>query len=617
MNKIEKLEQEITEANIHYRKGEAIISDEQYDILIEELKLLDPSNDILLEIGINIDDSRKTKLPIIMASMNKIKDFDEFLKWVRLKNIPNDIEMVLTPKYDGISLCVEESKDKAWSRGDGILGQSSDEHLTLVNRTRISNEDKLYSYGELIMSRQIFSDIYSEEYSNPRNLVAGQINHKTPNIILEHCDYISYGMVSDTIKFDTKSEELDFLNKSQKNKVPYQVIRVKDITNDILYSLFEKWNKEYEIDGVIIEINSMGLRNSMGRETSTNNPAWARAFKGEFEEVKETVVTGITWQISKNGLLKPVIQVEPVELDGAIVSNVTGNNARFMRDMGIGIDTCLGIKRSGMVIPKIVSIKNATGFNMPIIEGVDIGWNENNVELMTLSVTTEQRIKQMISFFNILEVDELGPGIISEFYNAGFDTTKKILQMTKDDMLTIDRFGERKANNVINAINKRREVSLSKLQHASGMFINLGSKKLVLLEDLYNTNISKEELKKEIITRDGFSEISANSYLDSIDEYREFEKSLEGLITVKLTERKESVSNDLEGMVFVFTGVRDKEINEIIESRGGKMSSGVSKNSTHLITKEKGSGSSKEKKAIELGQTIWSIGELRDFINNI
>jgi DNA ligase (NAD+) len=610
---IQELEQKIREANEAYRTGnkersETLLTDQEYDTLLEELEVLDPENSLLTQVGLEVDDSdRKEKLPIIMASMNKVKTVEEIEKWFKSKNIPKNTEFILTPKYDGLSLCVEESRNKAWTRGDGKFGQRSDEHLKLISSNRVSSFSNIFTYGEVIMKRETFHEKYSEEFSNPRNLVAGQLNHKTPNQILKDCDYISYGM--EGVSFTTKKDQLEFLNSNQKHPVPYKVVTQKYLTTDFLLELFTEWNKEYEIDGIIIEINDMKLREKMGRETSTNNPTWARAYKGNFEEVKEAKVTGITWNISKQGLLKPVIQIETTQLDGVNVSNVTGNNAKFMKEMGIGIGSIIKVKRSGMVIPLVVSIVHSTGFEMPVIPNVDIEWNENGVELVTKSVTEEQRLKQLISFFNILGVDNLGEGNLKQFFEAGYDTPQKVLEMTEQDMIKLEKFGKRKASIVKKSIDEKRKVTLSKLQHASGFFTNLGSKKLLLLEDM-NENSTIDQISNI----EGFSEISAKSYLNGIKLYNEWVKDFHGLLSVIKTPVKSSESNDLEGMAFVFTGVRRNDLNQVIENRGGRVASSVSGKTTHLVMKKKGSGSSKEKKAIELGQTILEVEELEKLL---
>jgi NAD-dependent DNA ligase len=609
---IEQLKEKIKVANEAYRIGQPIMSDKEYDILIEELADMSPDDELLSVVGHEIlDENRKTRLPIPMASMNKIKSLDEIKDWQRLKLIPNSVEIICTPKYDGLSLCKEELNDgDAITRGDGQFGQKSNDHYNLIGNHLKDVSDFSHTYGEVIMPKSVFLEKYSNDFANPRNLVAGLINSKTPSESLKDCNYIKYGAVPVLRnKFTTKQEILDKLNEGQSSKVKYHVCGILDLTEELLISLFKEWSEEYEIDGIILEVNNLATQNSLGRETSTGNPVYSRAFKhSSFEQSAETEVIGITWKISKNGLLKPVLNVNPIRLDGVTVSNVTGNNARFVKDMGIGIGAKVVVKRSGMVIPKIVDVLQTVDFVLPTIEGVEIAWNEAGIELITLTETDDQKLRKNISFFEILEADSVGEGVITQLWEAGYKTIEQILNLTTSDLEKIDRFGKRKAKIVFESIQKSiKGVQLSKLQHASGIFSGLGSKKLALLE-----HFTKKPTVEKVMEIEGFAEISAKTYVDNYDRFFDFIKDL----PVTIDEKVEvvSVSNDLVGKQFVFTGVRRKDLEEGIVSKGGVIGGSVSKNTTHLVMKEKGSGSSKETKAISLGVEILTVEELEDLL---
>lgn len=618
---IEELVEKIKLANVKYRLGKPIISDLQYDILIEELKLLDPHNEILSKVGHEIlDESRKSLLPIDMASMSKTKSMEDIDDWCRLKGISKSEIVIITPKFDGLSLCVNEPTSEAWTRGNGEFGQKSNEHYKIIGN-HLYEDVHIYgnpfvpiefdfTYGEVMMSKKTFMDKYSMDFANPRNLVAGLLNSPDPRQSLTDCNYIKYGgITSKSFVPNTKQEILDKLNEHQKVKVQYHLCKISDLTEELLISLFHKFGTEYEIDGLIIEINNLSLQNILGRENSSNNPVWARAFKHvSFEQSAESEVIGISWNISKQGLLKPILHINPVKLDGVTVSNVTGNNARFVKDMGLGIGAKVIVRRSGMVIPIIAEILTKVDFIEPTIEGVEIGWNEAGIELVTLEETEEQRFKQVVSFFEILEADNFGEGVIKQLWENGHKSVKDILNLTTTDLEKISRFGKRKAQIVFNSIKKSTSnVSLSKLQHATGIFKNLGSKKLILLE-----HFNKKPTIEQIMDIEGFAEISAQSYINGYDKFFDFIKDLPITIQEKVESIK--ISNDLDGMNFVFTGVRRSDLEDIIESRGGKIGSGVSKTTTHLVMKEVGSGSSKEKKAIALGVKIINVEQLEKLL---
>jgi DNA ligase (NAD+) len=617
---INELKDKITKANEAYRTGNSIISDSEYDKLVEELSLLSPDDELLTKVGhVVVDESRKTKLPIEMASMNKIKSMDDINDWCRLKNISKNEVVVITPKFDGLSLCVNEFSNDAFTRGDGQFGQKSNEHYKLIdnhlydveNVDPFSPIDCQFTYGEVMMSKKTFTEKYSNDFANPRNLVAGLLNSKEATQSLKDCDYIKYGAIftPDLMKMRyTKQEVIDYLNQYQKVKVQYHVCKISELTEELLISLFKEYSIDYEIDGLIIEINNLSLQYTLGRETSSNNPCYARAFKHpSFEQSAETEIIGISWNISKQGYLKPTLHVRPIKLDGVTVSNVTGNNARFVKDMGIGVGAKVVVKRSGMVIPIIADVVETVEFQMPDVPNID--WNENGVELVTLTETDDQKLKKNISFFEILEADNVSEGVITQLWDAGYKTIKDILNLKISDLEKIDRFGKRKAQIVYNSIQKSvTGVQLSKLQHATGIFKGLGSKKLALLEDF-----TTKPTVDQVMSIEGFAEVSAKSYIDSYDIYFDFVKDLPVTISEKVEVVK--TGSDLDGKQFVFTGFRRPDLESVIESRGGRIGGYVSKNTTHLVMKVVGSGSSKEKKAIDLGVEVITVEQLEKLLN--
>ena len=614
---IDKIVTKLEEANIAYRTGNEIMSDKEYDSLLELLYSYDPENEIFSKVGIEVlDETRKSRLPIDMASMNKIKTIEDIHTWLRLKGINPNTEIVCTPKYDGLSLCHDEINTNTWTRGDGEFGQKSDEHYKLIqNHLSLKSDVFTYTYGEVIMPKQVFLDKYSTEFANPRNLVAGLLNSKEVTEPLKDLQFIKYGAIpNEGFNFKTKSDILDMLNSGQEVKVNYHLFIAKDITEELLVELFKRWSTDYEIDGIILEVNDLNLQESLGRETSSNNPCYARAFKHDsFEQKAEATVLGISWNISKHGLLKPVLHITPIKLDGVTVSNVTGNNAKFVKDMGLGIGAKVVVKRSGMVIPLIVEVLETVEFQYPYLTDsngeIDYTWNENGIELVTLTETDDQKLKQNVAFFEILEADNVSEGIITQLWDAGYKTIEDILNVTTTQLESIDRFGKRKAQIVYSSIQKSvTDVQLSKLQHATGLFRGLGSKKLLLLE-----HFTTRPTIDQVMDIDGFAEISAKVFVDNYDNFFIVIGNLPITIAKKVEAVK--VGTDLDGKSFVFTGVRRKDLEEVIESRGGKVAGSVSKTTTYLVMKSKGSGSSKETKAISLGVVILTVEELENLLS--
>jgi DNA ligase (NAD+) len=605
-------------ANKAYRLGEPIMEDPEYDALEDELKELSPDDTYFKETYIEDTDERKQKLPYVMASLNKVKTLEEIKKWMSLKGIPADTELVLTPKYDGLSLCVIENKEQAWTGGqDGIHGRRSDSHFQLIVRrnepAKEFNVGDLKTIGEVIMAKDVFAKKYAKDFKNPRNYVGGLINSDDPTEPLKDTFYIRYSTNATTLD---KTKQLDLCNALNVIKVPFEVITIDRITEAYLKVLYLGWREHFDIDGIVIDVNNAELRNKLGRETSSENPCFARAYKGhDFEEAKDTKVLGVTWKVSKQGLLKPTVQIEPVELDGATVSNPTGNNAKFIVLMGIGTGANIRIKRSGQVIPLIMKVNEKATVELPKTCpscGDPVEWNENEIELVCINPDCEaQALQRIVAFFGILAVDNLGEGVCTQLYNAGYNTIEKILKLSVSDMAKIPGFAHKKSETLYRNIQKSTtNVVLSKLQHASGCFRTLGSKKLALVEHF---GYQGSPTVAEIVSINGFAEKSALAYLHGLVKFRNF---LENLTMITITKKEEvKVEGDkCKGWAVVFTGFRDAILELDVIQNGGAVVSSVSKKTTHLIMKEKGSGSSKEQKAIDLGVTIWAAEELKNYL---
>jgi DNA ligase (NAD+) len=605
-------EEAIKKLNDSYRNGNPEVTDSEYDELIEMFKSLDPTNEIfktgVIE-QIDVNSARKEKLKYPMFSLDKETEIPAIYTWLKNKGLPLTTLLVITAKYDGISILKDEYNQLAWSRGDGEIGETIHTHYKmLADKYQKLN---LFTIGEMIIPKQVFaSKIYyrdnGEPFKNARNMIAGLKNSDTISEDLKDAKHIRYGFASEDFTLN-KSEQIDLICEKL-SPIPYKVIKANELNIDLLNDLFLEWGKEYDIDGLVFDIDDKNIRKNLGRERN-NNPAYARAFKNpQWSEAKETIILDIEWNISKNGLLKPVGILQPIDLDGVIVSRVTLNNAKFVKDFCIGKNTILKILRSGFVIPKVQSIIKSTGYVEPVVGNSKVFWNENGVELM-VEGTEEQEIKKLISFFEILGAENVSEGIINQLYNSGYKTIKQILDLTPDDLEKLDRFGERKSQIVYESMHKSvTNVKLSKLMHATNIFKNLGSKKLDLL-----MHFEGKPTFEEILKVDGFSDISAKAYLDGYDEFYTWLSYMKH-ITIE-TEKVDVVSSDeLKDKSFCFTGIRRKDLEEIIISKSGKVASGVSKNLTYLVCKDKFSGSSKLVKAGEIGVVLLSVEELENML---
>jgi len=647
--RIKELEILLDQWNYSYRfEGKQIVPDSVYDSHIEELDDLDPDNKRVTKVGETPpDDDRKENLPLIMASMNKVKSYEELKAWMIKKGIPLDTVLCITPKYDGLSILNDVKASKAWTRGDGAIGQNSDPHFKDVmekySKDKIESFLQSYQYapfiyttGEALITKDVFLKKHSKKalgdengFDNGRNRVGGLFNKykKENKPAFNDVVYMRYsfhcGMDLD------KSVQLDILNQyfnDDNFQVPYILQTIDNLNAEYLRCVFDEWNKNFEIDGLVIEVNDKDLRKSINSERSTKdnplvmNPGYARAYKASFEEVKETTILNITFEISKMGFLIPVAQVEPIMLDGALVSNVTCNNIKNVIKLG-GTGTRVRICRSGSVIPLIIDVVKKSDKQLSLPSNcpccnTTLIWNDTNTHLMcTNNNCSDKIIKQITSFFDILGVENVRETTFRQLFNSGYDTIEKIIDMSIDDFRKLERMGDTKSSNIYDDIHSKIDgITLSKLQHASGFFtdptsgFSLGSKKLILLEH-FTQKPSVTDVKKI----KGFEETSAIIYCSNYDRFFKWLSTLP--ITIKKDEPFTPTGSKCIGMTFIFTGIRRKDLEQKIQQESGKVVDSISRNCTNLIMKSIGSGSSKEKKALEYGMTIWTVEQLESFLS--
>ena len=487
MTEQENLELQIRTYDANYRAGTPICTDEAYDKLVEELAQKFPDS-ILLKKGVieqKQKESRKQKLPLPMYSLNKVKSLDEIKQWLKSNNISDDELLVITPKYDGISLCVEESFDFCWTRGDGEVGQRSDNHYVRMN-DKCCGKNTL-SFGEAIMSKEKFLK-YKDKFANPRNMVAGLFNRDEPGDELEDVEYIRYGSNKNDL---SKAEQLGELNKLNTTRVNFYICDLAWLTEEKLDNLYKSWSQDYQIDGLVIDINNSQLREELGREENMN-PKYARAYKNpEWSGSAEVKVTGVTWQVSKQGKLKPVINIEPTEVSGVTIENVTGYNAAYVFDNNITEDSIIKIIRSGDVIPKHIETISFDGYECTLLQDeVSIcpccsqptKWDETMIELIcTNPDCQDKQIAKLVHFFSTLEIEDFGEPSIRTFYLHGFKTIEAILNMKQIDIVDIEGFGVKSSVKLLSQFGKLKSegVCLAKLLHAYDYFDGMIGEKTI------------------------------------------------------------------------------------------------------------------------------------------
>ncbi len=595
----------INYANTQYRNFEPVMTDNEFDIIQEYMEKKYPKNTSIKQIGAPVEKS-KAKLPYFMGSMDKIKpDTNTLSNWCQKFNGP----YVLSCKLDGVSgLYTTQGEDgaKLYTRGDGKIGQDVSH---LIPYLRLPIDKNLVIRGEFIMKKSTFKTKYSGEFANPRNFVSGILNRNTVDDKITDIDFVAYEVINPNVK---PSSQLSLL-KSLDIKVVGNV-ETTVLTNEKLSEKLVEWrnNCEYEIDGVIVTNDAVYPRKE-------GNPDHAFAFKMVLsEQIAEAKVVDVIWSPSKDGYLKPRVQIEPISLGGVTIEYATGFNAAFIEKNKIGVGAIIEIIRSGDVIPYIRDvITPASCVKMPL---VSYKWNETHIDILLENVDEDTTVREKLiaAFFKGIGVENLSSGNVARIIEAGFDTIPKIIKMTKNDLLTVQGFKDKMADKIYSNIQTGvANSSLLTLMAASNILgRGLSEKKLEpILEaypDILTSDLSSSKKIEMLKKVKGIAEKSAELFVSNIAKFVKF------LDSCGLSEKIESTSCNIGSTVnsnidvnhplykktVVMTGFRDDDIKNILKNVGAILGSSVSKNTFVVLSKTPDDKTGKILDAEKLGVNI-------------
>ena len=314
----------INEANEVYRNSsDLLMSDEEYDLLMDKLKEIDPKNKLLSKVGAEVHSKDKVKLPFYMGSMDKIKpNTGDLEKWIKKYKG----EYILSDKLDGTSALLvirEDGKNMLFTRGDGTYGTNISSMLEGING--IPNiKENLVIRGELLIPKSKYKK-FSSKYSNSRAMINGLVNKKSiKKNELKLIDFVAYELVSPWSKI---SSQFKILEKFKFNLVTYKKTKTLDQESLSEYLKLRKDNSEYDIDGIIVVDDNSHIRNK------SKNPNYGFAYKDILEDqISETEVLFVEWNVSKDGYIKPRVHLKPVVVGGITIKHVTGNNAKYIKE---------------------------------------------------------------------------------------------------------------------------------------------------------------------------------------------------------------------------------------------------------------------------------------------
>ncbi len=611
-----ELESMIQAANdAYYGNKKPLMTDGEYDVLREYTLERFPENEIAKEghVLAEVEAAKnKVKLPYEMWSMDKIKpDTGALPKWVAKYKGP----YVMSCKLDGVSglYTTEGPEPKLYTRGNGTVGQDVSHMIQFL---RLPNEHGLVIRGEFIIPKQRFQEKYSSEFSNPRNFVAGVVNQKTirPEKIRD-LDFVAYELIKPEMNpYD------QMMAMSEMSMEVVMFLKEDKVSNELLSELLVSWRQDYkyEIDGVICTDNQIYPR-------KRGNPEHAFAFKMVLsDQIAEVKVVDVLWTASKDGYLKPRVQVEPIVLGGAKIEYATGFNAKFIVDNKIGVGAVIKLIRSGDVIPHIVSVIDPA--SAPMMPNVPYKWNDTKVDIVLEDKSGDDTVleKVMLGFFKGINVDGMGPGTVEKLVAAGYKTIPSVIKMTEEEFLAVEGLGKVTSEKLFRGIKEKIEAaSLPDLMHASNIFgRGFGSKKLkAIMEANPDIIVSsdpdtvKVEKAKAV---SGMAKKSSEVFVAKIPEFVAWAKQAGVEAKLMYTAPKAASSakgHPLYGKKIVMTGFRDKDLLAQLEKLGASNSSSVSKNTFVVLVKDVDEDTGKADQAKKLGVPLMTPDQFKNKYN--
>lgn len=634
MDKIEEMKSLIGEIEKHnynyYVLDNPTISDSEYDKLYYRLVDLEKESGITLpysptlRVGDEVlDGFVKKKHEVPLYSLNKVRDFEELSSWVADMKKFVDTNFAVEYKFDGLQIVVEYNEGlfvSATTRGNGTIGEDVSSQVKTIKSVplQIPYKGKLIVQGEGMMTNKNFERynlIAEEKLKNPRNAAAGAIRNLDPKETAKrNLDYFCYSILAcSDKKFSTQQEMHDFLTDNGFKTGEYFVIceNVEDIISCIKDIDKIKNKLDVMIDGMVIKINKVSPREEIG--WTAKFPKWALAYKFEAQEVT-TMLESVSWQVGRSGRVTPIANLEPVFLAGATVSRATLNNVDDIARKGVLENSRVFVRRSNEVIPEVMGLAQKFENSRPIIipETCPCCGKKLTQKGPLLFCTNhfgcKEQVVDKLSHFASREafnIEGLSIKTCEALYdNLNVRKISDLFKLSKEDLLKLDKFKDKKAENIINSLEKSKIIDFYRFLFALGIN-EVGVKTAKdLAKTFENLQALKNATKDEILEVSDIGEVIANniiSFFEDGDNLLEIESLLKQGVVIKEKE-KSSQEQKFAGKTFVLTGTLSRSRSEVereIEEMGGKCAGSVSKNTDYLLAGE--NAGSKLDKAKTLG----------------
>ena len=637
-------------ANKYYDEDNPEVSDYEYDMTMNKLKALEKEfpdlitkDSLTQKVGGHVKEGfAKVEHEVPLQSLQDIFSFDELEEFKeRVYKVAkengmkeSDVKFVVETKIDGLSAALEYKEGKfvrGATRGNGLVGEDVTENLKTIKNIpmELSEPLNITVRGEVFIGKKEFEKMNEERelneektFANARNAAAGSLRQLDARITKSRpLDiYIFNVQKIEGKEFNSHFEELNYLKKLgfnvnpvliPCNNIPEAIEAIKKIGN-------ERENLTFGIDGAVIKVDDLKLREKMG--TTSKVPRWAIAYKYPPEQ-KETKLKDIVCQVGRTGAITPMAILDPVRVAGSTISKTTLHNEDFIKEKDIRIGDTIVVQKAGDVIPEILEVKKEkrTGtekvFKMPKVCpvcGAPVVREEGEAVSRCIGIECPAKLVRNIIHFvsrECMNIDGLGDKIIEQLIDKNLiRNIADIYYLTFDDIASLKKNGKKFAQNLVDAINNSKRNDLYRLIAALGIR-HIGVKAAKTLAKKYKTmdnlmNASEESLAMT----DDIGEISANSLYEFFKQEQTkdlINKLKEANVNMQMLE-EEGTDNRFEGMTFVLTGALEKftrkEASDLIEKHGGKTSSSVSKKTNYVLAGE--DAGSKLTKAQNLGVEI-------------
>lgn len=621
-------------AEAYYAKDAEIMSNLEYDKLYDELVQLEEETGIILAgsptqtVGYAaVDELPKEAHDRPMLSLAKTKVREELQVWLM------DKEGLLSWKLDGLTIVLtyEEGKlTKAVTRGNGEVGEVITANAKCFQNVPLSvpHKGKLVLRGEAVISYSDFEKINASiedetlKYKNPRNLCSGSVRQLNSAVTAERCvHFYAFTLVQcDGMEFSTREEQIQFLQRMGFATVPY----VKVDRDRILEAIegFAERVENYDIpsDGLVLVLNDIAYGESLGR--TSKFPRDSIAFKWA-DELKETTLLEIEWSASRTGLINPVAIFEPVELEGTTVSRASVHNISIVRALKLGLGDRVTVYKANMIIPQIAENLDQTDTleipcNCPVCGGATEvrQINEGQFLYCTNASCTAKKIKLFALFVGRdgLNIDGMSEATLEKFIAKGFlheFSDLYHLDRHKDEIISMEGFGQKSYDKLIQAIEVSRKTNLPKVLYGLGIAgVGLATAKLICKYFQYDFAAMEQAGVEELSEIEGIGEVIAQAFVKyfASEENRAMVDRLLAELDIQI-EKVDATSQTLAGQVIVITGSLElyenrNALKDAIEAKGGKVTGSVTAKTNYLINNDIASTSSKNKKAKELGVPI-------------